>query len=197
MAALAAGLGLLFLGAAEPSATAPDPRTGNLLAALSGVTWAVTLLGLRGLGRRRAPAGAAGGAAEGGAAQAVLLANALVLLACLPGIAAAEAAGAGLAAASAADWAAVAYLGVVQIGVAYALFTRALREVPAFEASLLLLTEPVLNPVWAWLALGERPGPWAIAGGAVIVGATAVKTGLDARQLGRGRRGDAGSGEAR
>jgi drug/metabolite transporter (DMT)-like permease len=157
----------------------------------------VTLLGLRGLGRRRAPAGAAGGAAEGGAAQAVLLANALVLLACLPGIAAAEAAGAGLAAASAADWAAVAYLGVVQIGVAYALFTRALREVPAFEASLLLLTEPVLNPVWAWLALGERPGPWAIAGGAVIVGATAVKTGLDARQLGRRRRGDAGSGEAR
>jgi drug/metabolite transporter (DMT)-like permease len=44
------------------------------------------------------------------------------------------------------------------------------------EASLLVLLEPVLNPVWTFLAAGERPGPWAIAGGAVVLGATAWRT---------------------
>ena len=58
---------------------------------------------------------------------------------------------------------------------------RKLTRVPAFEASLLLLLEPVLNPVWAWLAHGERPGGWSLAGGALILVATATKTWLDAR----------------
>ena len=57
-----------------------------------------------------------------------------------------------------------------------------MRRVPAFEASLLLLLEPVLNPVWAWLVHGERPGAWSLAGGALILAATAVKTWLDARR---------------
>ena len=193
MAALAAGLAAFFVGAAEPSATAPDPRTGDLLAVASGATWALTLLGLRGLGRpapvgARPPAGR--GATDGvGGAQAVLLGNALVLVVCLPGIVAGFRGSGGLAAAGAVDWGVVGYLGVVQIGVAYALLTGALRAVPALEAALLLLTEPVLNPIWAWLALGERPGPWSLAGGALIVGATAVKTWLDARSAGRLRRG--------
>lgn len=43
-------------------------------------------------------------------------------------------------------------------------------------AALLLLIEPVLNPVWAWLVQGERPGAWTFAGGAVILGATAWKS---------------------
>jgi drug/metabolite transporter (DMT)-like permease len=47
--------------------------------------------------------------------------------------------------------------------------------VGAFEASLLLLGEPVLNPLWAWLVHGERPRSWSLAGGAIIVGATLVK----------------------
>lgn len=183
MAALAAGLGLFFLGAQEPSATAPDPRTGNLLAAVSGVTWAFTLLGLRGLGRPSAGAAAGDGAGERvGGAQAVLLGNLLVLAVCLPGMIATASGPGGPAAAGWADWAAIGYLGAIQIGLAYLLLTRALRAVPAIEASLLLLTEPVLNPLWAWLTLGERPGAWALAGGALIVAATAAKTWLDARR---------------
>ena len=42
-------------------------------------------------------------------------------------------------------------------------------RVRAFEASLLLLLEPVLNPIWAWMVHGERPGVWSIAGAAVIL----------------------------
>ena len=49
------------------------------------------------------------------------------------------------------------------------------------KTTLILLVEPVLNPVWAWAAQGERPGPWALFGGLVILGATTVKGWLDAR----------------
>jgi drug/metabolite transporter, DME family len=79
------------------------------------------------------------------------------------------------------DWAVVIYLGVFQIGVAYVLVTSAIRHIPALEASLILLIEPVLNPVWAWIFQGERPGAWALLGGAIILGATALKGGIDAR----------------
>ena len=77
--------------------------------------------------------------------------------------------------ASAAAWATVAYLGVFQIGLAYVFFTRAIRQVSALEASLLLLIEPVLNPMWTWLVHGESPGIYTLAGGAVIVSATALR----------------------
>jgi drug/metabolite transporter (DMT)-like permease len=57
----------------------------------------------------------------------------------------------------------------------YALYTEAIKHVTALEAMLIPLIEPVLNPVWVMLALGERPGPWAIAGGALVLGAVLVR----------------------
>ena len=68
------------------------------------------------------------------------------------------------------------YLGVFQIAVAYGCLTAAVRHLPALEVSLLLLLEPVLNPIWTWLVRGEEPGGAVIAGGAVIIGATALRT---------------------
>jgi hypothetical protein len=59
--------------------------------------------------------------------------------------------------------------------------TSGLRNIPALEASLFLLIVRVLNRVWAWLFLGERPGAWALAGGGIILGATTLKGVLDAR----------------
>ncbi len=78
----------------------------------------------------------------------------------------------------------VAFLGVVQIGLAYLALATAMPHVPALEASTLLLVEPALNPVWAWLVHGERPRPLAWVGGAVIVGAAMLKTWWDARRVG-------------
>ena len=49
----------------------------------------------------------------------------------------------------------VVYLGVFQIGLAYVCLGGAIRRLPALEVSLLLLLEPVLNPVWTWLIRGE------------------------------------------
>lgn len=62
-------------------------------------------------------------------------------------------------------------LGVVQLGLPYILYALALRQVRAIEAILIPMIEPVLNPVWVFLLLGEKPSPWAIVGGAIILGA--------------------------
>jgi len=51
-----------------------------------------------------------------------------------------------------------------------------LAHVPALEASLLLLLEPVLNPIWTWLVHGEEPGIWTLLAGAWILIATLVHT---------------------
>jgi drug/metabolite transporter (DMT)-like permease len=79
------------------------------------------------------------------------------------------------------DWMLIGYLGVVQIAVAYMLVTYGLRRVPALDASLLLLVETALNPLWTWLLLAEVPSVTALAGGAVIIGATVLQTIVAAR----------------
>ena len=62
-------------------------------------------------------------------------------------------------------------LGIVQLGVAYSLYSVASRHITAIDAALILLLEPLLNPVWTYLAIGEVPGKWAMVGGAIILGA--------------------------
>ena len=80
------------------------------------------------------------------------------------------------------DMAALLFLGVVQIGLAYILFGFGMAHVEALEASLIGMIEPVLNPLWVFLALGETPGWWAVAGGAVIIAAVAVRTVVSERR---------------
>lgn len=166
MGAVGLGLGLFFLGAEAPRATAPDPDTGNLLALLSGVSWALTVTGLRWLENR--PGGA------GSSLPTIVAGNAIAFAVLLPFALPAPGA-------TTADWLIVAYLGLCQIALAYLLLTRAIRHVPALEASTLLLLEPVLNPVWAWLVHGEVPSGWALAGGGVILAATLFQTWWSAR----------------
>jgi drug/metabolite transporter, DME family len=67
-------------------------------------------------------------------------------------------------------------LGVVQIGVAYALFVRGLKHVTATEAALVGMLEPISNPIWVFLVLGERPGAFSILGGAIVLSAIAWRT---------------------
>jgi len=159
LAAVATGTVLCFSAAQAPVATAPDPRTGNLLGAASGLSWAFTVSGLRWLGRRKD----AGNAAT----ATVVLGNLLACLITLPKALPAPHTG----------WVNVTvllYLGVFQIGLAYLFVTRAIRHVPAFEATTVLLLEPALNPVWVWLVQGERPAAGSIAGGVLILFSTLV-----------------------
>ncbi len=166
MAVVGLGLALFFVSAQAPIATAPDPMRGNILALVSGFFWALTVCGLRWLGT--------GGEAHGSAVAAVVSGNLTAFLVALP-------MALPLGTHGPVDWAMVLYLGIFQIALAYVLVTAALRHIPALEASLILLIEPVLNPVWAWLFHGERPGSWALLGGSIILGATTLRGWLDAR----------------
>ena len=60
-------------------------------------------------------------------------------------------------------------LGVLQLGVSYLLYSRAIKHVEAFQAVLVTMLEPILNPVWVFLLHGERPSQWAIAGGILVL----------------------------
>jgi DME family drug/metabolite transporter len=171
MAAIAAGLALFFIDLEPVAASAPEPFLGNLLGAASGVSWALTLLGLRWLGRSE---GKDSASSERGLA-AVVVGNTLACLVTLP-------AALPLTGSSPADWVTLGYLGVVQIALAYVLLTYGFRRVPAFEASLLILMEPTLNPIWAWLIHNEVPGAWALFGGAIILLSTTAKSWRDRRR---------------
>lgn len=167
LAALGGGMLLCFLGQPPASATASNPVLGNWLGAASGLAWALTLLTLRKIGRDD-HAGSA-------TVAAVIAGNVFACVAALPFALPMPAATGG-------EWATLVYLGVFQIGLAYVCLTRAIHDLPALEISLLLLLEPVLNPLWTWTIRGEAPGGWTVAGGAVIIGATAVKAFTDARR---------------
>ncbi len=144
------GLALFFLD--ELSA---GQVLGNFVALGSGVAFAASIVGLRYL-RERGPAALAWG-------------NVIAAAATLPFWSRGPAA-------TPADLALVLYLGVFQLGLAYLCFSRGVTHVPAVESSLLILLEPVLNPIWTFLAVGERPGPWAVVGGSIVLVATVWRT---------------------
>ena len=144
------GLGLFFFDRLEPGQLA-----GNLLALASGVAFGLCIIGLRAV-QQEGPVVLVAGNVLGALAVAPM-----ALAGPLPGLA---------------DTGILLFLGVFQLALAYVLFSRGLAQVSAIEASLLMLLEPVLNPVWTFLLAGERPGLWAMAGGAVILAATAWRT---------------------
>jgi drug/metabolite transporter (DMT)-like permease len=49
------------------------------------------------------------------------------------------------------------------------LYSTAIKHITALEAVLLTTIEPILNPVWVFLALREAPGRWAILGGVIVL----------------------------
>lgn len=167
VSAAAVGLVLCFMGRTATSVTAPDPATGNLLGVICSLTWAFTLLGLR-WGEQHQP---------GTAMSAVLAGNVLAFLAGAPALWP-------VPEAPPADWGTVVYLGVFQIGFAYVLLTQAVGHLSTLHISLLLLIEPVLNPIWTWLVRGEDPGAWTLAGGAIIIAACAGQAVLDSTTKG-------------
>lgn len=155
------GMALFFVGQLRP-----QDVTGNLFALASGLCFALYFLSLRHPKAR-----------EVNRASSVIYGNILAVILTAPW---------GLAAVpnmNLHDTLSVAYLGVVQLGVAYALFTVAMaRGVRSLDAGIVCYIEPVLNPVWVFLVLGEQPAPWALLGGAIIIVAVIVHMLLAARR---------------
>jgi drug/metabolite transporter (DMT)-like permease len=167
-AILGVAMVMFFVDAHAPSARTPNPLLGNLLAASSGLTWALTVVGLRWL--------ATGGAQQEAMAASVLTGNVIAAGLCLPfSLPLPDPM-------PATEWLIVGYLGSCQIGIAYSLLISGIARVPVFAASLLMLAENALNPFFVWLLHGEIPGRWALGGGAIIVVSAVARAWREARQ---------------
>jgi drug/metabolite transporter (DMT)-like permease len=162
-----AGMSLFFVGKLRPA-----DIEGNLAALASGLCMAFYFLLLRHPQSR-----------EVNRASSVIYGNLLVVAVSLGVLLLAESGGDKLAdQLSVRDLGIVMYLGIIQIGVAYSLFTLGIaRGVRSLEAGIVGYIEPVLNPIWVFLFLGERPSQWALLGGAVIISAVVAHTLLSAR----------------
>jgi drug/metabolite transporter, DME family len=160
VAACLAGMSLFFVGKLRP-----QDVSGNLMALASGVCFAFYFLLLRHSSARNV-----------NRASSVIYGNLLVVLIAAP---------AGLAALphmTSHDAMSVLYLGVVQIGVAYTLFTAGMaRGLRSLDAGIVGYIEPLLNPLWVFLVIGEQPGGWALIGGAIIIAAVICHMLIDAR----------------
>jgi drug/metabolite transporter, DME family len=155
LVAAALALALVFLGSQDAATTAPQPQLGNAIALVSGLSFALILITFRRLARTDPT--------HDRSIAAAVLGNALACVACLPfALPVAEVA--------TEDVIAILYLGAVQVGLSYVFLGRGLRLLPAFQASLLLLLEPVVNPVLTWLVHGEQPSVLAALGGATLIG---------------------------
>lgn len=165
MIPMGVGLALLLFGSGEAQATAPRPFLGNALGLVTGVSWALTLLGMRALGKRGESS-----------LSAVFAGSVIATLAAAGPALATGGVGFGLIGADSSFESgallSVLWLGVFQIGLAYVFLARGVEHVSALEASLLLLLEPVASPLWAWAWHGEAPGALALFGGAIILAAS-------------------------
>ncbi len=152
-----AGMTLFFVGKLRA-----DDIEGNLAALASGLCLAFYFLFLRHPHSQRI-----------NRASSVIYGNLLVVLISVAVLAFdAGSRSSGLATIGPRDIGIVLYLGIVQIGVAYALFTLGIaRGVRSLEAGIVGYIEPVLNPIWVFLFVAERPSNWAILGGAIIISA--------------------------
>ena len=156
VAACVAGMSLFFVGKLRP-----EDVSGNLLALASGLCFALFFLLMRHSKAR-----------DVNRASATIYGNLICTVVCAPAFLGAMRRGI-----SPRDAACIAYLGIVQIGFAYLLFTRAMAlGVRSLDASIIGYVEPVLNPIWVFLFLGERPSGWALVGGAIIIASVLVHT---------------------
>jgi DME family drug/metabolite transporter len=153
-----AGMSLFFVGKVEAG-----QMLGNLLGVISGMFFAFVVIFMR----RDAKAG------KGNELPSTALGNLIAALVTIPWAVQAPFSAKGVLV--------LLYLGIVQLGIAYLLFLKGVKEVPAGEASLISMLEPVLNPVWVMIGYGEKPGSWAIAGGAIVIAAVVLRTLMPAR----------------
>ncbi|MBP1761530.1 MAG: rane protein [Firmicutes bacterium] len=143
------GMSLFFL-----DNLSTDRIWGNIIAAGSGVTFALSTVFMR-------------MQKDGSPLESIFLGNILTAVIGLPFLS--------VSAPNAHGWLLLLILGVVQLGIPYTLYAKAIKHAPALEAILILVIEPLLNPLWVFLMLGEKPGPLVLTGGAIVIAAVTIR----------------------
>jgi drug/metabolite transporter (DMT)-like permease len=87
-------------------------------------------------------------------------------------------------------WAGLILLGVVQLGIPYILYSTAIKHVTALEAILIPIIEPLLNPIWVFLLIGETPGPWALIGGLIVMVTITIRCIISVKETRNNRKND-------
>jgi drug/metabolite transporter (DMT)-like permease len=149
-----------------------DHAAGNLVALAAGIAMALNALSLRKVALSRGEAGPLD------PLRPILLGNLIGAVLGAPFLFASPPPGV-------IGWAALLGLGLVQQAASYLCFAWALRHAAAIDAVLVPVIEPILSPVWVAIAIGEIPGPWALVGGVIVVGAVTSRTLLGRRVAGR------------
>jgi len=148
------GMFLFFLDKLQPG-----NLFGNIVAILSGVAFALYIIFMR-KQKDESPI------------ESTLLGNILTAIIGLPFMLNSSPTGS--------SWIGIILLGTVQLGLSYILYSIAIKEVTALEAILIPIIEPILNPIWVFLAMGEAPGKWAFIGGVIILTSVTLRYSIPA-----------------
>jgi drug/metabolite transporter (DMT)-like permease len=138
---------------------------GDIFGVLSGIFFAGMIIALR-------------AQKDGSPVESIILGNLLAFAIGLPSMVS----GGNL---SGSGWGALAILGCVQLGVSYHVYSRAIKHVTALQAVLIPVIEPLLNPIWVLIVMGERSTPVAIVGGAIVLGAITTRSIISIRDRNR------------
>jgi drug/metabolite transporter (DMT)-like permease len=128
---------------------------GNMISIFSGITFGAMILLMR---KQK----------SGSPLESILLGNILVAVVMLPFMFKSMP--------DTRSWIGLGLLGTFQLGLSYVLYSIAIKRVSALEGVLVPVVEPVLNPLWVFLLVGERPGPWAITGGIIIFVTVSIRS---------------------
>jgi len=132
---------------------------GNVLSIASGVSYASLIVLLR-------------AQKDGSPMESVLLGNGLTALIGLPFM--------WQGSPGVSGWLGLLLMGVFQLGLSYVLYSTAIKHITALEAALIPVIEPILNPVWVFLFVGEAPGRFALMGGAIVLAAVTGRYAISA-----------------
>ena len=136
---------------------------GDIFGVLSGIFFAGMIIALR-------------AQKDGSPVESIILGNLLAFAIGLPSM---------VSGGNLSGWGALAILGCVQLGVSYHVYSRAIKHVTALQAVLIPVIEPLLNPIWVLIVMGERPTPVAIVGGAIVLGAITTRSIISIRDRNR------------
>lgn len=156
MAAIAIGFFLFFNDELSPAGW-----WGNVYAIFSGLTLAWLLLFMR---KQK----------DGSTAETVLLGNILAALVGLPFLFSASP--------TPGDWAGIVFLGVLQLGIPFIMMSVAIKWLTAVEAVLIQTLEPIFNPIWVFLVIGETPSFLALIGGLIVLAAVTGRAVIVAKE---------------